>query len=123
MKEKIKDSGLTVQSRGLVVLFSEPVNPKVTEILKNHQLFMENHMSVQLAEEDFAAENLILTMDDSQRETIYADFKQAQNVFRFTEFLGKEGDICDPYGGGPEEYEACFQMLEPLIEELIEKIK
>ena len=57
---------ILISSKGLVVLFPEPINPKAEAILASHSLSMKSHMSEQLEEEDFDPRTLILTMDREQ---------------------------------------------------------
>ena len=52
MQKKHLLSPLTICSRGLVVLFPEPVNQKAEAILVSHGLTARDHAAVQLTEED-----------------------------------------------------------------------
>ena len=53
---------LQASSRGTVVLFPEPSNPKADTVLENHNLVLENHISRQLTKEDLEEGTLVLTM-------------------------------------------------------------
>ena len=54
---------ILITSKGLVVLFPEPINPKAEAVLVSHSLSMKNHVSEELTEDDFDDRTLILTMD------------------------------------------------------------
>ena len=44
---------LTIMSKGVVVLFPEPINPKAEAVLVSNGLTMKEHMSDPLTKEDF----------------------------------------------------------------------
>ena len=56
---------ILITSKGLVVLFPEPINPKAEAVLVSHSLSMKDHVSEQLTEDDFDDRTLILTMDEA----------------------------------------------------------
>ena len=59
-----------IESRGMVVLFPEPINQKVEAVLISNGVATNDFMSVQLTEEDFTMDTLILTMEYIQKEKI-----------------------------------------------------
>ena len=71
---------ILISSKGLVVLFPEPINPKAEAILASHSLSMKSHMSEQLEEEDFDPRTLILTMDREQKDKLLREHELAQGV-------------------------------------------
>ena len=50
------------ESRGVVVLFPEPYNPKAVAVASRHGMIMPSNVSVQIANEDFSIDTLVLTM-------------------------------------------------------------
>ena len=66
--EKVSD--IKVISRGMVVLFSEPINPKAEIILKKHDLELPNHMAKGLKASDLDDNTIILTMTMSQKRKV-----------------------------------------------------
>lgn len=99
---------LVVESRGLVVLFPEPYNPKMIRVLKDNGVEIQGSEARQLEESDFGETTLILTMTAQQKERLLKDFEKARNVYTVGEFVGEEEDIADPYGGGMDEYAQSF---------------
>ena len=122
MQEKFRLEDILIESRGLVVLFPEPINPKVEAILASRGLSMKDYVSVPLTRDDFDERTLILTMDLSQKEKLLGDHKNAQNVYTLAEYIGAE-DIKDPYGGSVSDYGHCFDALEEHIDALAEKMR
>lgn len=73
-------------SRGLVVLFEEPISPKVNLLLSKHEMTPGNHsQSMQLQKEELTDKTLILTM------TFPEKVQFLENVWRW---------LCGLYFGG-----------------------
>ena len=56
LKECTIKQSIDIQARGIVVLFPEPLNQKAEAVLISNGITLENYMSSQLEEEDFAQE-------------------------------------------------------------------
>ncbi len=119
MKFKLED--ILIESRGLVVLFPEPVNPKAEAILASHGLSMKKYMSLPLTKDDFDERTLVLAMEETQKSKILKDYENALNVFTLGEYIGA-GDVADPYGGNLSDYGHCFEQLEDYIDRLADKL-
>lgn len=117
MQQFLQNTDILVESRGMVVLFSEPYNPKAVAIASGHGMIMASNSSMQLENSDFDINTLVLVMDSSMKQKIYDAYDKAINVFTLSEFAGdSDAVICDPYGRGTEEYNKCFEQLYVLIE-------
>lgn len=115
-------SDIEVISRGLVVLFPEPSNPKAVIVMDNHHLSIKEHTSVLIKPEDITEDTLILTMNNQQKEKIMEDFSIYLNVFTLKEFAGESGDVTDPYGKTLVEYEECYIELARLVKKAVYKL-
>lgn len=115
------DNSYEAVSRGLVVLFPEPSNPKAETVLKSHNLLLKDHIATQLTSEDIDEHTLILAMTKAQKATIEADYG-VEDVFTLKEFAGEEGDVTDPYGGDLIDYENCFAELARLVKKTVIKL-
>lgn len=122
MRGLVKDRSLEVISRGLVVLFQEPINPKAAEVAKNSGVKLLHPRSIAFAEEDLNTRTLVLTMAEQQKKTIYDQYESAINVYTINEFLDGEGDVEDPLGGEMESYQECFDRICILVNLAAEKI-
>lgn len=116
------DANIQAFSRGLVVLFPEPSNPKAETVLKSHNLLLENHIATPLSPEDMDENTLVLTMTHSQKAAIQTDYGFSEHVFSLKEFAGEEGDVTDPYGGDLIDYENCFAELARLVKKTVIRI-
>ncbi len=110
---------MEVVSRGIVVLFSEPANPKASAVVKNNDLSIDDHTATQLMEEDITEHTLLLTMTEKQKQHVLENYEMANEVYTIKEFVGLDGDVIDPYGGSLLDYENCFNELSQLVKKTI----
>ena len=111
------DDKLLVASRGMVVLFDEPYNPKAVAVCAAHDMIMPNNPATQISADDFGNDTLVLTMSDAQKNKIYAEFDNAINVYTLAEYAGRPEDyeVMVPCGKGIDEYKKCFDGLYELV--------
>lgn len=121
--KKLLGSDAGIESKGLVVLFPEPMNPKIVAIAASKGINLEGRVSVQLTEEDFDSKTLVLTMDEKYKTVIYDDYTNAVNVYTVKEFVGDDGDMENPYGGELMDYGRVYENLEELAKKIIEKLR
>jgi protein-tyrosine-phosphatase len=111
-----------VLSRGLVVLFSEPLNPKAEIVLKKHDLELQNHVAKGLKASDIDENTLLLVMTASQKRKVTEQFPEAKDVYTIKEYAGEFGDVVDPYGGTLVDYEECYIELARLVKKTVYKL-
>ncbi len=114
---------LQIESRGLVVLFEEPVNPKAVALAKSKGISIEDEKSEQLTMDDFGDDILVLVMTDLLKKKVYDEFENAVNVYSIREFAGEAIDVEAAYGGELTEYGSQFKYLEKLITIVKDKIE
>lgn len=110
---------ILIDSKGLVVLFPEPINPKAEAVLVQNGLSMKEHTSEPLIKEDFDERTLVLTMNHAQKDKILVDYEGVKNLYVLTEYIKESGELEDPYGGDLDVYGKCFQHLKELITKLV----
>ena len=111
-----------IDSRGLVVLFPEPVNQKAEAVMKSAQMTMENHTATAFSENDVAEDILILAMCESEKEKVQSEYGEAAKVFTLSEFIGEESEIPNPYGQPLNAYGECMERLTETIDKLAETL-
>ena len=119
LKSKFLLSELEVESRGLVVLFPEPVNQKADAILASHGLTMKDHTAKMLEQEDFDERTLILVMEDALKQRIFQEHENVQNTWQLSEYIKEETDVTEPVGGSLADYGACYELLDCMISSLV----
>lgn len=124
MQAKLILEDILVDTRGMIVLFPEPVNPKAMEIINQYALPLEGHEAVPLTKDDFDERTLMLTMEEAQKAKILEEYPDtAKNVYTLSEYCGRSGDVESPLGKDVPAYGACFLVLKELVEKLAEILK
>lgn len=103
---------IEVMSRGLVVLFPEPINQKAVAILTSHRLVLLADEAKLLESTDFIPGTLVLTMTGTEREQVKERFPDMPNIYTLREFTGRDGDITEPLGGTLADYGACYEHID-----------
>lgn len=107
-------------SRGTVVLFSEPINPKVNVLLSSHDINISNHEnSKQLERENIGQDTLILTMTFSDKLKVIEDLGVSNNVYTLGEYIEDDADISDPFDPDETLYDKFFEEVAEKIEKVI----
>ena len=120
---KMKENMPEPFSRGLVILFPEPLSPKVNQLLYQNDLTSSRHeYTRQLENADLEKDVLFITMTLSEKVQFMEQFGDEYDVFTLGEFTGEETDVADPYGLDSNAYEACFEDLNRRIDLLIDRI-
>lgn len=110
-----------VESRGLVVLFPEPLNQKAEAVMISNGINTEGFASVQLSEDDFTEDTLVLVMERAHLEKIREKYENVirENLHVLTELVGDELEILNPYGGSLQSYGLCYETLRKSIYKLV----
>lgn len=122
----VEEPPVPVISRGLVVLFSEPVNPKAADVLKNNNVSQMKETSTQLEPEDITKKTLIFTADAREKEKVlrdYSGYVEPDMVFTFSEGAGELTDIEDPYGTDLIGYERCYFELVRIVKKIVYRLE
>ena len=122
LKRKFLTNPLSIDSRGLVVLFPEPLTPKAEEVLNNNGYPAPVHVAQQLEQDDITQDVLILTMEDKQKSEIWETFENAAHVYTLKEYVGENGDIPPLYGQPISVYSQCYKEMELLIRKLVVRL-
>lgn len=123
-KSMVTDEAVTIESRGMVVLFPEPINPKAQVVLINHGFSLEeDRVAKMLDMDDMDDGTLVLTMTVAQKDRIVRDYMNVGSVYSMLGFIEEENDMMDPYGGTLVEYEECFATLSRVIKKIVIKLK
>ncbi|MGN1205563.1 MAG: L-threonylcarbamoyladenylate synthase [Eubacterium sp.] len=122
-KSILMDKNKEVLSRGLVVLFEEPRNMKVTDILINHGIPCEEQVSVAFSPDEVTRDTLIITMNFAEKVKVLEDYGLERNVYTLRELAGEEGDTEPPLGGDEEAYEASYIECKDLLYKIKKKLQ
>jgi protein-tyrosine-phosphatase len=118
------DSEFLAESAGIWGKGGLPVVPEVMKIMGERGIDVSNHQSRIITEEIIDEANLILTMERSHKEAIYAEFPGKQlNLYLISELMGKKFNIEDPINKPYEVFTETADTLTYLISTNLDKIK
>mgnify|MGYP004640821717 FL=1 len=130
MKSILMDRSKEICSRGLVVLFPEPRNKKVTDLLMNHAVPCEEQVSQGFVPDEVDEHTLILSMNFMEKVKLIEEFGLTESVYTLKEFAEEEEegealepDVQDPYSGGEEAYEESYVELKDLLYKVKKKLQ
>lgn len=112
-----------VISRGMVVLFSEPVAREAERVLRENGYKIEEFRSAQLTEEEILSADLVLAVTKELAEKIRESFDvQQTSCMSIGMFADMEEDMPDATAEEPETFRNLFETLEPLMEAAADRI-
>ena len=130
MKSILMDKSKEICSKGLVVLFPEPRNMKVTDLLMNHSVPCEEQVSEAFEPEEADEQTLLLTMNFMEKVKLIEEFELSQQVYTLKEFAEEEEegealepDVQDPYSGDEEAYEESYIEIKDLLYKVKKKLQ
>jgi len=124
-REKVKnlDENWRIESAGTWAFEGAQVAREVTQVLANRGLEVNDHRSRLVTHELLASFDLILTMEQGQKEALKVEFPDiAGRIVLLSELIGQRFDIKDPMGGPLYEFEETAKEFERLFEQGYEKI-
>lgn len=111
-----------IESRGMIVLFPEPPNPKAEAIMKSQHMTLEGHETISFSEDDLDEDTLVLTMEESQKWKIITDYEFVKYVYTLGEYVEMDEEVPSAYGQPLTEYGRSFEILKKMIEALADKL-
>lgn len=121
MKSLTTHKDIEITSRGVIVLFPEPCNPKVVAVLRGRGIILDNRNSMELTEEDLTENTLLLALGNKEKEMMIETYDPAE-LYTISEFAGEAGELADPYGKEIESYKECADELEKWIKKVDVKL-
>jgi len=113
---------LYVASRGIVVLFEEPCNPKAEAVLAAHGIDMVRRTCMEIRKGEITDSTLVIALKEADRKRFSEHFPYA-DARTLAELAGEIGDVHDPYGGTEEDYERCYEDIDRMVGEAIPTIR
>ena len=121
MRSVAAERPLEILSRGLVVLFPEPVNSKAVTVLENNNLKAGKSYSQELKESDITEDTLILVMKETQAQKVKNTYPDICDVDLLRTFAGYQGDMITP-SGDLDNYQEVYEHIDLLVKAAARKI-
>jgi protein-tyrosine phosphatase len=118
-------ANVEVRSAGIYAMPNAEMSAHAQQVLFEANM-THQHLATQLSIAEMEWADLILTMTTAHRDTIIANYPNAdRKVFTLKEYTseGSGGNVVDPYGGSKEIYKETFAELTELVERLVKKIE
>ncbi len=115
-------TNVEVISRGLIVLFSEPISPKASAVLYENGCEEVTKRSSELTQEDMDGADLVLTMGKGETDHIREHFEVNTTCMFLGTFIDMEEEIPDVMEDNKEAYEACFDLMRQAMEAAADRI-
>jgi protein-tyrosine phosphatase len=115
-RERIRRTGVVVESAGLSALVGNPIDPMAAAVLAEHGIRADTHVARQVSVDMLSAADIVLAMDKRHLSAIHA---QAPHARGKTFLLGrweKDAPIPDPYGQPRAAFENVFSMVDVAVE-------
>jgi len=123
MMEKGLSDQFRAQSAGTWGWDGVPAPSEGVEVMSNHNIDIRSHRSRIVTAEITTAADLILTMEQGQKESLQIEFPtKKEKVHMLTELVGLPYDIRDPYGMGLEAFQETANELQNIIVKGIDEI-
>jgi len=107
---------LRVGSAGVAALVGAHAAPPAVDLMAARGIDLSGHRARQISEELGLASDLILVMEQGQRQFIVERWPRLRGrVYRLGERHGEE--IADPYGLSPKVYEVCLRHVERCVQD------
>lgn len=124
LKHKRLDN-VEVRSAGIYAMPNAEMSAHAQQVLYEANM-THQHLATQLSITELEWADLILTMTTAHKDTIIANFPNAeQKVFTLKEYTSEVSgrNVVDPYGGSIGIYKETFAELTTLVEQLVKKIE
>lgn len=125
LKKHLSDEKFKVSSAGIGALEGNEASRSAILSMKIFNIDIENHRARYLTKEILKEADLILVMEDKQKDYIISFYPQAEEKTELlTRFAaGDDSDIDDPIGQSADYYQKTAQILDSYLKKAAEKIR
>jgi protein-tyrosine phosphatase len=105
-----------IESAGTWAPEGEPAATKTQMVLNERGIELRNHRSRQVTREILTSFNLILTMEQGQKEALRVEFPEiASRVYMLSEMIDLRFEVKDPMGGPVSEFREIALEIEDIL--------
>lgn len=89
-----------------------------------YEIDLTSHIPNQATDKEIKESDLILCMSDSHVQFLKYNYENIGNnkIYLLKDYIGKNGNVLDPYGGNDDIYINCAKEINLLIDLLIKKL-
>ncbi len=123
LRDRLRQKGLfvVVHSAGLTAVRGARAHSRICALLYEKQISLDGHVAAQVTPEMVHVADLILVMDDEQKQMLEGQFNAAcGKTFRLGHYQGF--DIEDPFGKSKAVFSAAIDKIELSLNDWVELI-
>jgi protein-tyrosine phosphatase len=114
---------IEVISAGTYAEPDQPAAGRAVTVMGERGIDLSGHRSQAVGPLLLASADLVLVMEEAHRRWLFnLSPRQLGKVFLLSELVGQHGDIPDPYGSGPADFERSAKLLEQIIDRGMPKL-
>ena len=114
------DIDILIESAGIFAQIGDRASNEAIQALDEMGIDLKFHRSKPVSDDLVEKSDLILTMTTAHKKIL--EGLGTDKVFSIMEYIGKDGDIADPFGGDIEEYRETAQQIYDALVDVAEKI-
>jgi protein-tyrosine-phosphatase len=126
LRERVQQRGLSdwvVSSAGTWAQERRGASQYSVELMAERGLDITDHQAQMIELEHLAAADLVLCMEQGHAEALRAEFpSEAGKIYLFSEMVGRNYSVSDPYGRSRTAYELMVKDLDGIMERGLDKI-
>lgn len=113
-----------IESAGVWATPGQPAALYTRQVLQDRGAGVPGHLSRRVSRSLLSEFNLILVMEQSHKDTLWAAFPDlAGRIYTLRELVGSPGDIEDPIGEPIEAYEQTAQEIDAILAAGFERLR
>lgn len=111
-----------ITSRGMVVLFPEPLHPRAEELLESDGIVLNGYEAMPFSEELLEEDTLVLALHEAQKQKIMNEYPEFKHVYTLCEYVDGEEEIPSAYGQTTDQYDHMYELIQVYVERLANKL-
>jgi protein-tyrosine-phosphatase len=117
-------NGWRVESAGTWAVEGMPAAENTIKVVAQRGIDLSQHRSRSVTGEILDQFELILTMEQNQKEALFVEFPHnREKVYLLSEMINESYNICDPISAGLSEFEGTAEEIDFILERGYEKIR
>lgn len=123
LAERGVEDGYEVTSAGTWAADDQPALPKAQQVGRDFGIDLSQHRSRMITANILEGADLVLTMENRQKEALSYEFPENKNkIYVLGELVGVTEDISDPVMGSMDTYQRTGQRIYAILEEGLDEI-
>lgn len=126
LRQMVEEEGiedLNIASAGIFAFENQPASENAIAVTEPRGMDLRSHKARRMTKKHIEEYDLILTMTESHREAILGLTSDGRKVHTLNGYVGRSGEIIDPFGHSVEIYEQTILDMIKSLEMLLEKIR